>query len=206
VPLLDVELSGETRAAPGRKRHWLANYYPVRVATGAVIGVGVIVLEVTERKQLEENLARRNVELAAREAEKSRLVEQLRLALEEVSTPVIEVWDNVLALPVIGRVDAQRSAKMTERLLAEVTARQCTYVIVDITGVESIDTQTADHFMKLARAVELLGAECIISGVQAQVAQSLVQIGVSFGRLKTCRNLKQALEGSTARLSRDFKA
>jgi rsbT co-antagonist protein RsbR len=150
--------------------------------------------DVTEQARLEADLARQNASLAARDAENRQLIDRLRVALDDLSTPVLEVGEDVLVLPVIGLVDTQRSAQMSERLLAEVVRTRSRHVIVDLTGVELIDTGTADRFAKLARAVELLGARCILSGLQPAVAQTLVELGIHFGGLETQRNLRHALE------------
>lgn len=155
--------------------------------------------DVTERKQLEKNLAERNLELDRQMRENLELIERLRLSVEELSTPVLELWDDVLALPVIGVVDTVRSSRMMERALAEVVARRCRFVIIDITGVEIVDTSTADRLIRLARAVELLGASCVLSGVQPAVAHTLVTLGVDFRGLTTQRNLKRAIEYCIAR-------
>lgn len=152
--------------------------------------VGVM-RDITERRRLEEDLAKRNSELAD-------MVERLRLAVDDLSTPVLELWEDILALPVVGVVDTLRSSRMTERVLNEVAARRSRFLIVDLTGVEVVDTSTADRFLKLARSVELLGAECIISGIQPAVAQTLTDLGLDFGRLVTKRNLKRALEACLA--------
>lgn len=165
-------------------------------------GAIAVFRDVTDRKRLEDDLAQRNAELAARAAENAELIERLRMAVDELSTPVLEIWDDVLALPVVGVVDTQRSAQMVERLLGEVVARRSRFVIVDLTGVDVIDTSTADRFLKLARAVELLGAQCIVTGIQPAVAQTLVELGVEFAGLATQRNLKRALEVCMARLQR----
>ncbi|AKF07915.1 STAS domain-containing protein [Sandaracinus amylolyticus] len=160
--------------------------------------------DVTERVKLESELATRNDALAKREEENRELIERLRVALDELSTPVLEVAEDVLVLPVIGLVDTQRSAAMSERLLAEVVRTRSKHVIVDLTGVELIDTGTADRFAKLARAVELLGASCVLSGLQPAVAQTLVELGVEFSGLDTQRNLRHALE-HTMRARRALK-
>jgi PAS domain S-box-containing protein len=152
------------------------------------------VKEIERSKALEVDLAQRNEELAARAEEHVQLVERLRLAVDELSTPVLEVWKNVLVMPIVGVIDTERSAQMTERLLAALTEHACHYVIVDVTGVATVDTSTADRLIKMARAVELLGAQCIISGIQPSVAQTLVALGVDFTSLLTQRNLKHALE------------
>ncbi|UJR81387.1 STAS domain-containing protein [Sandaracinus amylolyticus] len=165
-------------------------------------GAVVIFRDVTERMALEADLAARNEALAKREIENRELIERLRVALDELSTPVLEVREDVLVLPVIGLVDTQRSAQMSERLLAEIVRTRAKHVIVDLTGVELLDTSTADRFAKLARAVELLGARCILSGLQPAVAQMLVELGGDFGGLETQRNLRHALEACARQIER----
>lgn len=116
-----------------------------------------------------------------------------QMAIQELSTPVLQLWDDVLALPVIGIVDTRRSAEIMERLLTEVTERQTRYVILDITGVELVDTKTADHFIKVIKAAELLGAKCIMTGIRPAVAQTMVEIGIDLSSVITLRNLQQGL-------------
>ncbi|MFT3928525.1 MAG: STAS domain-containing protein [Myxococcales bacterium] len=166
------------------------------LANGGAIAV---FRDVTERRRMADDLAQRNAELALREQENRELIARLRVAVDELSTPVLEIWNDVLALPVVGIVDTQRSARMTERLLAEVVRTRCRSVIVDLTGVELIDTSTADRFIKLARSVQLLGSRCLVTGIQPAVAQTLVELGVEFSALETHRNLKSALEASIRR-------
>lgn len=158
-------------------------------------GGGVAVFrDITERKALEASLADRNRDLSRQTAENRDLIERLRLAIDELSTPVLELWDDVLCLPIVGVVDTVRSSRMLDKVLSEVVVRRCRHVIIDITGVDVVDTSTADRLMKLARAIELLGAGCVISGVQPAVAQTLTDLGVSFRGLTTQRNLKRALD------------
>jgi rsbT co-antagonist protein RsbR len=209
-------------------RRWYENAYnPLVAADGSIIGLTCFLTDVTEQrraaddlheararlealveertaslqksKELEERLAKRNEELAARDRENVDLVERLRLAIEELSTPVLEVGDDVLALPVIGVVDTQRSIQMEERLLAAIMERRSRFVIVDLTGVDAIDTSTAARFVKLARSVRLLGAECIITGIQPGVAQSLVTLQVEFSGIQTKRSLKDGIEACLSR-------
>ena len=96
-------------------------------------------------------------------------------------------------MPIIGVVDSRRTADMVQRLLAEVARTQAGFVIVDLTGVEIVDTQTANHLMKLIRKVEVVGARCVLTGIRPAVAETLVDIGVDFGRITTLRNLKHGL-------------
>ncbi|MEZ4385160.1 MAG: XylR N-terminal domain-containing protein [Nannocystaceae bacterium] len=116
-----------------------------------------------------------------------------REALEELSTPILEVWEDVLVLPIVGVVDSRRSAEAMARLLEAVTFKQARCVIIDITGVDVVDTRTADDLVKLVEGAGLLGAKCVVTGVSAAVAQTLVEIGADLSRLTTLRDLKQGL-------------
>src|SRR5215211_3614292 len=121
-------------------------------------------------------------------------IEVQQAAIRELSTPIIEVWAGVLCLPVVGIVDSQRSAEMTETLLEMIVAKQARTAIVDITGIDAMDTKTADHFIKMAKAVRLLGADCILSGINPGIAQTLTHIGVDLTGIRTLRNLRDALQ------------
>jgi rsbT co-antagonist protein RsbR len=134
-------------------------------------------------------------EQANRELEmKLQMIEMQQAAIRDLSTPIIEVWAGVLCLPVVGLVDSQRSAEMTETLLEMIVAKQARTAIVDITGIDVMDTKTADHFIKMAKAVRLLGSECILSGINPSIAQTLTQIGVDLNGIRTMRNLRDALQ------------
>ena len=189
------------------RRSYENAYGPLKDGSGAVIGLTCFLSDVTAQRQTQEELAQfrtdladRNAELAARAEENAVLVDRLRQAVQELSTPVLEVADDVLALPVIGIVDTERGAQMEERLLNELVRHKSRFVIVDLTGVNMLDTSTADRFAKIARSVGLLGSECILTGLQPAVAQTLVAIGVEFAGLRTERNLKRAIEVCMARL------
>lgn len=148
------------------------------------------------RKRAEEALEAKHQQLMDSEKQLRRqleLTQQQQQAIMELSTPVLEVWDNALALPIIGAVDEQRSLAMTERLLAEVVGRKAQLVIIDVTGVELIDTRTADHLLKMMRAVQLLGARCILTGVRPAVAQTMVALGVDLGSTVSLPSLKYGL-------------
>ncbi len=121
-------------------------------------------------------------------------IRRQQFAIQELSTPILQLWDNVLALPIIGVVDTRRSADIMERLLEEVTTRQSKFVILDITGVEVVDTKTADHFIKVIKAAELLGSTCILTGIRPAVAQTLVELGIELSSIATLRNLQEGLK------------
>jgi rsbT co-antagonist protein RsbR len=120
-------------------------------------------------------------------------IEQQRSAIRELSTPVIEVWSGVLCLPIVGLMDTVRSAEMTEALLRAVTEKKCMYVIIDVTGIEVMDSRTTDHFIRMARAVGLLGAECVLAGISPNIAQTIVHMGVELRGIGTFRSLRDAL-------------
>jgi rsbT co-antagonist protein RsbR len=126
-------------------------------------------------------------------SERLATIEQQRAAIRELSTPVIEVWDRVLCLPVVGVMDTTRGAEMTESLLRGVVEKRARCTILDVTGIEVMDTATADHFLRMAKAVRLLGAECVITGISPSIAQTIVHMGVNLDQVRTHRSLRDAL-------------
>jgi rsbT co-antagonist protein RsbR len=121
-------------------------------------------------------------------------IEEQRSAIRELSTPVIEVWEKVLCLPIVGVMDTVRSAEMTEKLLRAVTEKKTGYVIIDVTGIEVMDSRTTDHFIRMARAVQLLGSECVLAGISPAIAQTMVHMGVELGGIGTFRSMRDALQ------------
>ena len=113
--------------------------------------------------------------------------------VRQLQTPILQLWDDVLALPVIGMVDSRRSQEMMETLLSEIVVHRCKYVIIDITGDEIVDTRTADHFVKVMKSAELLGTRCVMTGIRPAVAQTLVELGVDLSSIRTLRNLEEGL-------------
>jgi len=125
--------------------------------------------------------------------EKLAMIERQREAIRELSTPIMEVWDGVLCLPVVGVMDSHRSAEMTESLLQAIVAKGAECAIIDITGIEAMDTRTADHFLRMAKAVRLLGAHCVLTGINPGIAQTVVHIGVELHGVRTHRSLRDGL-------------
>jgi rsbT co-antagonist protein RsbR len=113
--------------------------------------------------------------------------------LLELSTPVIKLWDGVLALPMIGTLDSSRTQVVMETLLQRIVETGSQIAILDITGVPTVDTLVAQHLMKTVTAIRLMGAECIISGIRPQIAQTIVHLGVDLGDITTKANLADAL-------------
>jgi rsbT co-antagonist protein RsbR len=137
-------------------------------------------------KQLEnENIERKRAEREAQE----------RLAtIETLSAPTLQVWDGVLAVPVLGTLAGDRAASLMERLLGEISRTRSGYAILDVTGVDVIDTHTADYLLKIARAVELLGAQCIITGIRPAVAQTMVNLQTGFSGIITLATLRDGIK------------
>ena len=177
--------------------------FAMRDAQGRLHHVLSVTHDVTAQRALEDEIQTRNAQLAESEADKTQLIDRLRHAVDELSNPILEVWDDVLLLPVIGLVDSRRAADMVARLLDAVAHGQARYVIIDLTGVEIVDTRTADHLIKLVKKVELVVARCVLTGIRPAVAQTLVDIGVDFGRLTTLRNLKHGLRDALVSTRRE---
>jgi rsbT co-antagonist protein RsbR len=100
--------------------------------------------------------------------------------IAELSTPVVKLWDGILALPLIGTLDSQRTQVVMESLLQTIVDTEATIAIIDITGVPTVDTLTAQHLLKTVAAARLMGADCIISGIRPQIAQTMVHLGVEL--------------------------
>jgi rsbT co-antagonist protein RsbR len=130
-----------------------------------------------------ERYARSREELIANQAEH----------LLELSTPVVKLWEGVIAIPLVGTLDSARAQVVMERLLQTLVDTGSPYAIIDITGVPAVDTQVAQHILKTVVAARLMGAECIVSGIRPQIAQTIVALGIEFGDIATKASLADAL-------------
>jgi rsbT co-antagonist protein RsbR len=110
----------------------------------------------------------------------------------ELSTPVVKLWDGILALPLIGTLDSERTQIVMESLLEEIVRSGSRIAIIDITGVPTVDTLVAQHLLKTVAAARLMGAECIISGIRPQIASTIVHLGVNLGDVATKATLADA--------------
>ncbi|GAA2897388.1 STAS domain-containing protein [Actinoplanes cyaneus] len=113
--------------------------------------------------------------------------------LLELSTPVVKLWEGVVAVPLVGTLDSARAQVVMERLLQTLVDTGSPYAIIDITGVPAVDTQVAQHILKTVVAARLMGADCIISGIRPQIAQTIVALGIEFGDIATKSSLADAL-------------
>jgi rsbT co-antagonist protein RsbR len=149
---------------------------PILDADGLVEGFVKVARDLSERREQEQ------------------LVQRQRDEILELSTPVIQVWDKVLVLPIIGTLDSLRAARLTESLLQRVSLDQAEVVILDISGVPAIDTDVAQHLLKTVEAARLMGTVSVLSGVRPETAQAMVHLGIDLGNLRCRTTLKEALQ------------
>jgi rsbT co-antagonist protein RsbR len=122
------------------------------------------------------------------------VIERQQAAIRELSTPIIEVWDGVLCLPIVGVLDTVRSLELTQNVLNAVVDKRARCVIVDITGIGVMDTRTVDQLIRMAKAVALMDAQCFVTGISPPIAQTLDQMGIDLSSVATRRNLRDALQ------------
>jgi PAS domain S-box-containing protein len=183
---------------------------------GKFVGVWSICNDLTERRRNEQTMMEtaraleQKVQEAAQEsAEKDRLIQELDAKIEiimqqsaeitRLSSPILELWEGVIAVPIIGVLDETRSSFVMEQLLAAVVENRSDFVLLDLTGVDTLAGESAERLANILRAVELLGARGILTGVQPAVARTIVEIGASFGMAMPCRNLRDGLRIALAR-------
>jgi rsbT co-antagonist protein RsbR len=123
---------------------------------------------------------------------REQLIKRQQQELMELSTPVVKLWDGILALPIIGTLDSARTQVVMESLLQTVVQTNSRFAIIDITGVPTVDTLVAQHLLKTITAARLMGAECIISGVRPQIAQTIVHLGIDLAQVITKAKLSDA--------------
>jgi rsbT co-antagonist protein RsbR len=153
-------------------------------ATSADLAVALqrVKTEIEERARSEQQLR-----------EKLLLIQEQEQALRTLSAPILQVWSGVLAVPVMGGLDESTAAALMERLLHAIDGSATQHVILDLTAVDLVDTTTADQLLRIVRAVGLLGASVVITGIRPAVSQTLVSLGVDLGKITTLRNLEEGL-------------
>jgi rsbT co-antagonist protein RsbR len=127
---------------------------------------------------------------------RERVITEQAEQLLELTTPVVKLWDGVLAVPLIGTLDSARTQIVMEKLLQSLIDTGSEQAIIDITGVPAVDTEVAQHLLKTVVAARLMGAQCIISGIRPQIAQTIVALGIEFGDIPTKATLADALRHS----------
>lgn len=148
---------------------------PLKDEQSEVTGILGIFWDVTEKRRLEQQVARQAQEIL------------------DIATPVVQVWEGVVAVPLIGSLDSERTQQFMERLLTNIVETTSSVALIDITGVPAIDTQTAQHLIETISAVRLLGAEVILTGVRPSIAQTIVHLGVDLSGVITRPSLVAGL-------------
>jgi rsbT co-antagonist protein RsbR len=126
--------------------------------------------------------------------ERERIIRQQQEAFRELSTPVLQVRERLLILPIIGVIDPQRARQVTEQLLRGIRANRAKVVVIDITGVPAVDSTVANHLVQTVDASRLMGATVIVTGLSSEIAQTLVTIGVDLSKMKTVGDLQGGIE------------
>ncbi|MGF6768669.1 rsbT co-antagonist protein RsbR [Paraburkholderia sp. GAS199] len=136
----------------------------------------------------------------AYQASRQQIIERQQQELLDLTTPVVRLWDSIVALPLIGTLDSERTQVVMESLLDSIVENEAAIAIIDITGVPTVDTLVAQHLLKTVAAARLMGAECIISGIRPQIAQTIVHLGVDLGDVVTKATLAEALKVALRRV------
>lgn len=177
------------RIGKGGKTVWLeATYNPVFDLEGQVTRVVKFATDITEKVE-----SARLTEVAlqkAREAERIR--EELDRTLQEMSTPVMPIWDAILLLPLVGVVDSARTDDVMRKSLERISETRSKVFILDISGVPAVDTAVANQLLKITKATQLMGCETIISGLSPAIARTMVDLGVDVGEVRTTATLRDA--------------
>jgi len=139
--------------------------------------------------------------IATYQESREQLIVRQQQEMMELSTPVVKLWDNVLALPLIGTLDSARTQIVMQNLLEAIVAESAAIAIIDITGVPTVDTLVAQHLLKTVAAARLMGADCIISGIRPQIAQTIIHLGVDLAGVTTKATLADAIKLAFRRLN-----
>jgi rsbT co-antagonist protein RsbR len=134
------------------------------------------------------------VTVEAYQKSRQQIIERQQQELLDLTTPVVKLWESIVALPLIGTLDSERTQVVMESLLDSIVENEAAIAIIDITGVPTVDTLVAQHLLKTVAAARLMGAECIISGIRPQIAQTIVHLGVDLGDVVTKATLAEALK------------
>jgi rsbT co-antagonist protein RsbR len=171
--------------------HWKTWTLPLKNDAGEIDHCVGLALDVTSAVQTKRDLER---QLGT--------IRNQQRAIHEMAAPVLRVWDDVLTVPLIGTMDAERTNEIAERLLAEANRSNTRFVILDLTGVETLDTLIANHVLRLIASLRLLGVDAKISGISPHVAHTMVGLGIDLRSVQTYRSLREALRDCMLTLMR----
>jgi rsbT co-antagonist protein RsbR len=171
--------------------------FPIRDEQGSVIGLCGIITDITEIRRRQEQTERLEAEIQ----EKMTIIEAQTSLLDQLAVPVIQVWQDILLLPLIGVIDSRRAAQVLDSLLESISRAGAQIVIIDITGVPVVDTSVASYLIRAVQASQLLGCHSVMVGISPEIAQTLVGLGVDFSRITTRATLQNGLEYALRRLN-----
>jgi rsbT co-antagonist protein RsbR len=209
---VEVLESGSVEALQAYARNLSERIIPRGVETHEVVGIVLLLRDVLARSlfaKYQNDFALLNRVLDAYEPaanriantvassfvqERERIIRQQQEAIRELSTPVLQVRERLLILPIIGLIDPQRARQLTEQLLQGIRANRAKVVVMDITGVPSIDVNVANYLVQTVDAARLMGATLIVTGLSPEIAQTLVVIGVDLGKMETVGDLQGGIE------------
>ena len=123
-----------------------------------------------------------------------------------MSTPVTQIWTGLLLLPVVGLIDSKRAQDIMDNTLSKISETHAQCLILDISGVAIVDTAVANHLIKISKATRLMGCECIISGLSPAISQTMVELGIDVGSVKTTSNLQSAVKIGFSKLNMSIES
>jgi rsbT co-antagonist protein RsbR len=176
--------------------------YPMRDEQGRVAGLCGIITDITDIKRRREEIEHLEADIKQKKA----IIEAQTTLLDQLSVPVIQVWENILLLPLIGVIDSRRAAQVLESMLISIASAGAQIVIVDITGVPVVDTSVASYLVRAVQAAQLLGCQTLLVGISPEIAQTLVGLGVDFSKITTRSTLRSGLEYALKQLNGTSKS
>ncbi len=209
---IEVLETGSVEALQAYARNLSERIIPRGVETHEVVGIVLLLRDVLARSlfaKYQTDFAKLNRILDAYEPaanriantvavgfvqERERIIRQQQEAIRELSTPVLQVRERLLILPIIGMIDPQRARQLTEQLLRGIRTNRAKVVVIDITGVPAVDATVANHLVQTVDASRLMGANVIVTGLSSEIAQTLVTIGVDLGKINAIGDLQGGIE------------
>jgi rsbT co-antagonist protein RsbR len=171
--------------------------FPIRGQNGETVALLATITDITDLKRRQEEVARLQLEVN----EQMEIVEMQRKLLDEVAVPVIQVWNGILLLPLVGVIESRRALQVMESLLDSIGRTSAQVVIIDITGVPVVDTGVASYLIRAIQAAQLLGCNSILVGISPEIAQTLVGLGIDFSRIQTRATLQNGLQDALRQLN-----
>lgn len=170
--------------------------FPMRNAQGEVVGLCGLITDITDLKRRHMEAER----IAAENREQRAIIDAQAALLDRVAMPVIQIWQGILLIPLVGEINDRRAAQALESLLQAIGQRGAEFVILDITGVPVIDSAVARHLVRAVQAAELLGCRSVMVGIGPEIARTLVGLGIDFGRITVQSTLQSGLAYAMSRL------